>query len=90
MIAASRLPIRALGVARSMASMWNSHKASTLRLEDLSGDNQGAGLGLCQAAEVARAHGGNVELESTSGSGITVTLTVQLRPSMATTSDQQA
>ena len=54
------------------------------------GDNQGAGLGLCQAAEVARAHGGNVALASTAGRGSTVTLTVQLRPSMATTSDQQA
>ena len=54
------------------------------------GDNQGAGLGLCQAAEVARAHGGNVALESTAGRGSTVTLTVQLRPAMATTTDQHA
>ena len=52
------------------------------------GDNQGAGLGLCQAAEVARAHGGNVELKSAAGQGSTVTLTVQLRPSTATTPDQ--
>lgn len=52
------------------------------------GDNQGAGLGLCQAAEVARAHGGNVSLESTAGQGSTVTLTVQLRPTTATTPAQ--
>ena len=52
------------------------------------GDNQGAGLGLSHAAEVARAHGGNVALESTTGKGSTVTLTVQLRPAMATTLDQ--
>ena len=47
------------------------------------GDNQGAGLGLPQAAEVARAHGGNVELSSTPGKGTTVTLTVSLRPTGA-------
>lgn len=52
------------------------------------GDNQGAGLGLCQAAEVARAHGGNVSLESTDGQGSTVTLAVQLRPATATTPAQ--
>ena len=54
------------------------------------GDNQGAGLGLCQAAEVARVHGGNVVLESTAGQGSTVTLTMQLRPPIATVTDQDA
>ena len=44
------------------------------------GDSQGAGLGLPQAAEVARAHGGNVELASTPGKGATATLTLRLRP----------
>ena len=43
------------------------------------GDNQGAGLGLPQAAEVARAHGGNVEISSTPGKGSTATLTVNMR-----------
>ena len=47
------------------------------------GDNQGAGLGLPQAAEVARAHGGNVEISSTPGWGSTVTLTVRLHPDTA-------
>ena len=51
------------------------------------GDQQGAGLGLCQAAEVARVHGGNVALESTAGQGSTATLTVQLRPPIATITD---
>ena len=55
------------------------------------GDNQGgAGLGLCQAAEVARVHGGNVILESTVGQGATATLTVQLRPPIATVTVQDA
>ena len=54
------------------------------------GDNQGAGLGLCQAAEVARVHGGNVVLESTAGQGSTATLTVRLRPPIATVTDQDA
>ena len=55
------------------------------------GDNQGgAGLGLCQAAEVARVHGGNVILESTAGQGATATLTVQLRPPIATVTVQDA
>lgn len=49
------------------------------------GDNQGAGLGLPQAAEVARAHGGDVEISSTPGKGTTVTLTVSLRPARADT-----
>ena len=47
------------------------------------GDNQGAGLGLPQAAEVARAHGGNVEISSTPGWGSTATLTVRLHPDTA-------
>ena len=55
------------------------------------GDNQGgAGLGLCQAAEVARVHGGNVILESTAGQGATATLTVQLRPPIATVAVQDS
>ena len=49
------------------------------------GDNQGAGLGLPQAAEVARAHGGDVEISSTPGKGTTVTLTVSMRPARADT-----
>ena len=65
-------------------------KATTPFFTTKTGDNRGAGLGLCQAAEVARAHGGNVALQSAAGRGSTVTLTVQLRPSMATTPDQQA
>lgn len=48
------------------------------------GDNQGAGLGLPQAAEVARAHGGTVEISSTAGEGTTATLTVSMRPARAT------
>ena len=63
-------------------------KAMTPFFTTKTGDNQGAGLGLCQAAEVARAHGGNVALESTAGRGSTATLTVQLRPTMATTPAQ--
>ncbi len=63
-------------------------KAMTPFFTTKTGDNQGAGLGLCQAAEVARAHGGNVALESTAGRGSTVTLTVQLRPTMAMAPDQ--
>ena len=63
-------------------------KAMTPFFTTKTGDNQGTGLGLCQAAEVARAHGGNVTLESADGQGSTVTLTVLLRPSMATTPDQ--
>ncbi len=51
------------------------------------GDNQGAGLGLPQAAEVARAHGGNVEISSTPGKGTTVTLAVSLRPTAASTQE---
>ena len=54
------------------------------------GDNQGAGLGLCQAAEVARVHGGNVVLESTDGMGSVVTLTLQRRPPIATAAGQDA
>ena len=63
-------------------------KAMTPFFTTKTGDNQGAGLGLCQAAEVARAHGGNFALKSAAGQGSTATLTVQLRPSMATTPDQ--
>ena len=63
-------------------------KAMTPFFTTKTGDNQGAGLGLCQAAEVARAHGGNVALESMAGRGSTVTLTVQLRPTMAMAPDQ--
>ena len=48
------------------------------------GDNQGAGLGLPQAAEVARAHGGNVEISSTPGEGTTATLTVSMQPRAST------
>ena len=51
-------------------------KAMTPFFTTKTGDNQGAGLGLSQAAEVARAHGGNVALTSTAGRGSTVTLTV--------------
>ena len=51
------------------------------------GDNQGAGLGLPQAAEVARAHGGNVEISSTTGEGTTATLTVSMRPARATSEE---
>ena len=47
------------------------------------GDNQAAGLGLPQAAEVARAHGGNVEISSTPGKGTTVTLTLSMQPTPA-------
>ena len=47
------------------------------------GDNQGAGLGLPQAAEVARAHGGNVEISSTPEGGTTAILTVSMRPTAA-------
>ena len=54
------------------------------------GDNQGAGLGLCQAAEVARVHGGNVVLESTAGMGSIATLTLQRRPPIATATGQDA
>lgn len=49
------------------------------------GDNEGAGLGLPQAAEVARAHGGNVEISSTPGKGTTVTLMLSMRHSPAST-----
>lgn len=49
------------------------------------GDNQGAGLGLPQAAEVARAHGGTVEIQSTPGEGTTVTLTLSMQHSPAGT-----
>ena len=48
------------------------------------GDSQGAGLGLCQAAEVARSHGGSIALESRAGEGATATLTVKMRPTAAT------
>jgi signal transduction histidine kinase len=51
------------------------------------GDNKGAGLGLPQAAEVARAHGGNVEISSTPGKGTTVTLTLSKRPSPSNTEE---
>ena len=51
------------------------------------GDNQGAGLGLPQAAEVARAHGGNVEIASTPGKGTTVTMTLSIRPAPADTEE---
>ena len=47
------------------------------------GNNHGAGLGLPQTAEVARAHGGNVAISSTRGKGTTVTLTVRMRPTAA-------
>ena len=47
------------------------------------GNNQGAGLGLPQAAEVARAHGGNIEISSTPGKGTTVTLTLSMQPTPA-------
>ena len=49
------------------------------------GDNQGAGLGLPQAAEVARAHGGAVEIQSTPGEGTTATLTLSMQHSPAGT-----
>ena len=55
-------------------------KAMTPFFTTKEGDNQGAGLGLPQAAEVARAHGGNVELASVPGEGATATLTVSLQP----------
>ena len=55
-------------------------KAMTPFFTTKEGDGQGAGLGLPQAAEVARAHGGNVELASTPGEGATATLTLRLRP----------
>ncbi len=51
------------------------------------GDNKGAGLGLPQAAEVARAHGGNVEIASTPGKGTTVTMTLSMRPTPANTEE---
>lgn len=51
------------------------------------GDNQGAGLGLPQAAEVARAHGGNIEISSTPGKGTTVTLTLSMQPTPAGTEE---
>lgn len=51
------------------------------------GDNQGAGLGLPQAAEVARAHGGNIEISSAPGEGSTAILTILLQP---TATDPQA
>lgn len=59
-------------------------KAMTPFFTTKQGDHQGAGLGLCQAADVARSHGGRVTLESSSGQGATATLEVKLRPSMAT------
>ncbi len=55
-------------------------KAMTPFFTTKEGESQGAGLGLPQAAEVARAHGGNVELASTPGKGATATLTLRLRP----------
>ena len=55
-------------------------KAMTPFFTTKEGESQGAGLGLPQAAEVARAHGGNVELASTPGRGATATLTLRLRP----------
>ena len=51
------------------------------------GDNRAAGLGLPQAAEVARAHGGNVEISSTPGKGTTVTLTLSMHPTPAGTEE---
>ena len=51
------------------------------------GDNQGAGLGLPQAAEVARAHGGNIDISSTPGKGTTVTLTLSMQLTPAGTEE---
>lgn len=55
-------------------------KAMTPFFTTKEGESQGAGLGLPQAAEIARAHGGNVELASAPGKGATATLTLRLRP----------
>ena len=48
------------------------------------GDNQGTGLGLIHAAEVARSHGGTIVMTSESGQCTTVTMTLRLRPPAAT------
>ena len=47
-------------------------KAMTPFFTTKTGDTQGAGLGLYQEAEVARAHGDNVALKSAAGRGSTV------------------
>jgi len=58
-------------------------KAMTPFYTTKQGDNRGAGLGLSQAAEVARAHGGNIEISSTAGEGSTATLTISRQPAAA-------
>ena len=58
-------------------------KAMTPFFTTKMGDHQGAGLGLCQAAEVARSHGGSVTMESVPGRGTTANLILKTRPPMA-------
>lgn len=48
------------------------------------GDRQGAGLSLFQAAEVARAHGGDLTLESTEGRGTRATMSLKSQPAQPT------
>ena len=64
-------------------------KAMTPFFTTKQGDHQGAGLGLPQAAEVARSHGGSVTLASTPGHGSTVTLNVLKRPNFSPGDDHQ-
>ncbi len=58
-------------------------KATTPLFTTKRGDNQGAGLGLTHAAEVARSHGGAIVMTSAPRQGTTVTMTVRLRPTAA-------
>ena len=58
-------------------------KATTPLFTTKRGDNQGAGLGLTHAAEVARSHGGALVMTSVPGQGTTVTMTLRLRPPAA-------
>ena len=64
-------------------------KAMTPFFTTKQGDQQGAGLGLPQAAEVARSHGGSVALASTPGHGSTATLRVLKRPNFSRGDDHQ-
>ena len=64
-------------------------KAMTPFFTTKQGDHQGAGLGLPQAAEVARSHGGSVTLASTPGHGSTATLKVLKRPNSSRGDDHQ-